>query len=92
MPISGLVLTLSADPALAAAATAALDARPEITPGAARERWLPVALDANDDTESRALHDWLQALPGVEFVDVVYVNFETDSVAPAAAEPQPIPR
>jgi len=87
MPISGLVLTLSTDPAAAAAATAAIHERPELTPGAARDRWLPVALDAADDVESRAVHDWLHSLPGVEFVDVVYVNFEADS-----SEPQPTSR
>ena len=76
MPTSGLVLTLSADPVLAGQAVAGVGARPEFTAEAPRDRWLPVAMEALDDAHSRELHDWLQALPGVEFVDVVYVHFE----------------
>ena len=78
MPISGLVITLSANPADAARVTALLAAHPGVTPGEPAGRWLPVAVEARDDAESRALHDWVEALPGVEFVDVVYVNYEPD--------------
>ena len=78
MITSGLVLTLNADAALAEQAVASLHARPEFTPGERNDRWLPVALEAADDAESRNLHDWLNALPGVEFVDVVYVDFEEE--------------
>ena len=88
MPISGLVLTLSADAALADQAVAKLHTRPEFTLGECNDRWLPVALDAADDAASRDLHDWLNALPGVEFVDVVYVDFSEDSEAPASATPK----
>jgi hypothetical protein len=76
MITSGLVLTLNADAALAEQAVASLHARPEFTPGERNDRWLPVALEAADDDASRAAHDWLNSLPGVEFVDVVAVNFE----------------
>ena len=77
MITSGLVLTLSSDATLAAQAVARLTARPELTPGERNDRWVPVAMEARDDEASRDLHDWLHALPGVEFVDVVSVNFET---------------
>lgn len=76
MPTSGLVLTLSPDAELAAQAVARVCARPEFTPGGRNGRWLPVAMEAGDDAQSRDLHEWLHALPGVEFVDVVYVNFD----------------
>ncbi|MCI0537787.1 MAG: hypothetical protein L0Z50_21445 [Verrucomicrobiales bacterium] len=82
MTTSGLVITLSSDAQLAAQAVATLSARTEFTSGACLGRWLPVAAEARDDAESRRLHDWLQALPGVEFVDVVYVNFDLDTVSP----------
>lgn len=78
MITSGLVLTLNADAALAEQAVASLRARPEFTPGERNDRWLPVALEAADDAASRAAHDWLNQLPGVDFVDVVYVNFEEE--------------
>jgi hypothetical protein len=76
MITSGLVITLSADATLAAQAVASVGARFEFTADECQDRWLPVAMEARDDAESRALHDWLQALPGVEYVDVVSVNFE----------------
>ncbi|MCF7763900.1 MAG: hypothetical protein K9N62_09520 [Verrucomicrobia bacterium] len=76
MITSGLVITLGTDAALAAQAIAQIGARAEFTPGQRNDRWLPVAMEARDDAASRDLHDWLQALPGVEFVDVVSVNFE----------------
>jgi hypothetical protein len=76
MITSGLVLTLSADAALAEQAVASLRARREFTLGEQNGRWLPVALEVADDDAGRAAHDWLNSLPGVEFVDVVAVNFE----------------
>jgi hypothetical protein len=88
MITSGLVLTLNADAALAEQAVASLHARPEFTPGERNGRWLPVALEAADNAESRNLHDWLNALPGVDFVDVVYVDFSEDREAPASATPE----
>lgn len=81
MITSGLVLTLSRDGALTSDAIATLGARSEITPGERYGRWLPVAMEAHDDDASRDLHDWLQSLPGVEYVDVVSVNFDEDEVA-----------
>jgi hypothetical protein len=76
MITSGLVITLSAEANLAAQAIAQVGARPEFTPGERTDRWLPVAMESGDDAESRDLHDWLGTLPGVEYVDVVSVNFE----------------
>ena len=85
MITSGLVLTLSGDVALADQAVASLRLRPEFTPGEGNDRWLPVALEVADDAASRAAHDWLNSLTGVEFVDVVYVDFSDDNEAPASA-------
>jgi hypothetical protein len=80
MPISGLILTLNADAELAEQSVATVSARAEFMPGERNARWLPVAMEARDDAESRDLHDWLNALPGVDFVDVVYVNFDEDAL------------
>jgi len=76
MIISGLLLTLSEDARLADGAEAALRARPEFTLAERSRRWLPVVIEVPDVAASRDLHDWLNALPGVDFVDVVQVNFE----------------
>ena len=79
MLTSGLIITLQPEPATQAAAVARLRTRPELTLGELTDRWLPAALEARDDAESREVHDWLMALPGVAFVDVVSVNFEVAS-------------
>jgi hypothetical protein len=84
MITSGLVLTLTANPDLAQQARASLAARRELTLGQAAHRWLPAVAEAEDVPASRDLHDWLQTVPGVEFVDVVHVNF--DDAEPTAAE------
>jgi len=80
MIISGLLLTLSADARLAESALATLRARPEFTLAQCAQRWLPVVVEVPDVAASRDLHDWLNALPGVDFVDVVQVNFEEESL------------
>lgn len=85
MITSGLVLTLSTDAALAEEAVASLRARSEFTPGERNDRWLPVVLETANDAASRVAHDWLNSLPGVEFVDVVYVDFSDDNEAPVSA-------
>jgi hypothetical protein len=79
MIISGLLLTLSEDVRLAESAEATLRARPEFTLADRSQRWLPVVIEVEDVRASRDLHDWLDALPGVDFVDVVQVNFEEET-------------
>ena len=61
-------------------------ARLELTAGEVSDRWLPVALEARDDEHSREVHDWLMALPGVEYVDVTSVSFEEDETPVTAPE------
>ena len=87
MITSGLVITLSSDAELAAHALTQLSARPEFMPGGRTDRWLPVAMEARDDSASRDLHDWLQALPGVDYVDVVSVHFEEPGPGCAGEDP-----
>jgi hypothetical protein len=81
MPISGLLLTLNENPYTRTETILALRSRSEIETGQCVERWLPIATDAADDEESRQLHDWILALPAVEFVDVVSVHFDEEKVA-----------
>lgn len=84
MPISGLLITLTEDHSLAEEAVAALAARPEITVGRRQQQWLPVAVDGRDYGHSREVHEWIGAQPGVAFVDITSINFESDS--PSATE------
>jgi hypothetical protein len=83
MITSGIVITLNADAALARQAQTTLQARPGLTLGELNARWLPVALEAADVGASRDLHDWLNTVPGVDFVDVVEVNFGEEENAEA---------
>jgi nitrate reductase NapAB chaperone NapD len=92
MQISGLLVTLKPDVAAAEHARAALDAMPFVEAGSGVERWLPVVVEAETDEESRRMHDSITALPGVEFVDVVYVHFvDPDSAEMRADTAQPSP-
>ncbi|MBS0657056.1 MAG: hypothetical protein JSR82_02270 [Verrucomicrobia bacterium] len=81
MTFSGLLLTLNSDDQLAEAALAELARHPAVTLGPRRERWQAVALEVADGADSRAAHDWLLALPGVDYVDVVSVHFEPEPLA-----------
>jgi hypothetical protein len=45
-----------------------------------------VALEAADVGASRDLHDWLNTVPGVDFVDVVEVNFTEPDLTLQTAE------
>lgn len=84
MIVSGLLVTLAPE-ANRAALHNTLMARSELSVGQIHDRWLPVALEAGDDVHSRAVHDWLMALPGVEYVDVIAVHFEPDADHPVDA-------
>ncbi|PAW81824.1 MAG: hypothetical protein B9S33_16020 [Pedosphaera sp. Tous-C6FEB] len=87
MPTSGLIITLQPEPATHAEAVGRLRTRPELTLGEVSDRWLPAALQTRDDAEAREFHDWLMAQPGVAFVDVVSVSFE--STPPPQPPPSP---
>lgn len=81
MPISGLLLTLNDNPTAKSETLLALQSHPGIETGQCVERWLPISVEAENDEESRQLHDWISALPAVEFVDVVSVHFDEENVA-----------
>lgn len=76
MPIAGLALTLSDSTPLVEDAIAALEAHPAVTVGEKVDRWLSVVLDTPGVKQSRDLHEWVESVEGVEYVDVVYVGFD----------------
>lgn len=77
-----LGLLISIDPAAnPESVRIALQARSEILSGERADRWLPVAVQTENDAECREIHDWISKLPGVAFVDVVHVNFESASAS-----------
>ena len=74
--LSSLIVTLSEIPATREAALSALTARSDLSLGDIQERWLPAVLSSDDPYG--AFRE-LEALPGVELVEVVFVEL------PAAA-------
>lgn len=76
MPISGLLITLDRDPAKRADALAALQRHPSIDLGEGEDHRIPIVVDTPSSDEDRAVWNWLHELPGVTFVDVVYVHFD----------------
>ncbi len=85
MPVNGLLVKLSLDPLLADAALAGISKCPEALLGDAQDRWQPLAVDTPDVRAAHDFHEWLEALPGVEQVDVIYVGF--DELSPTETAP-----
>lgn len=86
MSINGLTITLSQQPELAGRALAAIRSCKCCTAGAVAGRWLPVAVEARDEAHARELHDWLEALVGVDYVDVVFAGIDAGQPAGCAEE------
>ena len=83
MTTSGLVLTLEQDDRMRAAVVATLERDSRITLGQDMSGHLPIVTETAGPDESEALFDWLFDLPGVQFVDVVYVDFGDHSASGA---------
>lgn len=76
MPINGLLVTLSQDRHLAEAACAQVASRGEVVMGEGKGRWQPLAAELGSVAEAHDFHEWLESLPGIERVDVVYVGID----------------
>ena len=83
MPVAGLALTFNQDEALASDAVAQMFKRDEIQLGELDGRYMAAVLDTADSRASRELHRWIESLPGVDFVDVVYVGFDDHEGEPS---------
>jgi len=84
MPVNGLLLTLTSDPALAETARQTISAHPGATLGEPQDRWQPLAVDTPDVKAAHEFHEWLESLSGVEQVDVIYVGFDEPSLTDTA--------
>ena len=76
MPVSGLVVTFSDDKLISDQAFNAIESNPQINIGPRNDKRMAIVLDTDSNLKDRFLWDWLNALPGVLFVDVVFVGFE----------------
>ena len=89
MSVSGLVITLEPDRALAERSLRALADDPRLSLGAQFGRRLAAVADTPDTQADRALIDDLRALPGIIHVDVVFVS--VDGAAPCPDDPPAAP-
>lgn len=87
MPVSGLVITLSDEINARRHALAAIESDERLTVGERQKNCLPVVADTESIQEgSRLVRQELMDLDGVEFVDVVSVNFEDEVLDDADAD------
>jgi len=82
MPISGLVVSFSDQTELREQAIAAIGRESRIEPGLFASNRMAVVIDTVSAEQDKQLWNWLTALPGVTFVDVVMVGFEDQSESP----------
>ncbi len=83
--VGGLLARLSDDAAEREEALRALRACPDLLVGEPQEGWLPLALDAAHPGACRDRHEWIAALPGVQFVEVISVDFVASATDVPAA-------
>lgn len=72
MPVNGLLITLTEDEMLSKEVLLAIAKRDGIELGDRTDRWQPVVVETWDTRDSHEVHEWLEALPGVVSVDVVF--------------------
>ena len=79
MPVSGLVVSLANEPNLRETAIDAIRQESQIEIGVINSLRMAVVVDTPSSEEDKEIWNWLNALPGVTFVDVAMVGFEDDS-------------
>ncbi len=79
--LSSLVITLCDDTELATETTQTIAAHEAITAENAAGAYLPVAIESAD---ARQIHQWLESLPGVLYVDVVFCSTEISNEEPTS--------
>ena len=76
MPISGLVITLSEQADLARSAVQQIRGNAQVRLGDREGRRIPLVLDTPDPSTDKRTWNWLNELPGVTWVDVVFIHFD----------------
>lgn len=76
MPINGLLINLIADEELAKETVSLLEQSGKLELGELTDRWLPVVVEASHTGASHDVHEWIDALPGVVSVDVIFASVE----------------
>lgn len=76
MHISGNIFTLSQNPELARTAMTTLEQNGPFHLGKGTGTRVPAVLEVNDPEAAQHWHDWARDVPGVEFVEVVFVQWD----------------
>lgn len=76
MAISGLIITFSPDSPDVDQTLETLRHHPLIQIGEGSDLRFPVVVETSDATQANSLWEWLNALPGVAFIDLAYLHFE----------------
>jgi hypothetical protein len=76
MHISGHVFTLSQNPELAQTARTTLETCGPFRLGQGSGNQQPAVLEVNGPEAAQQWHDWASEVPGVEFVEVVFVQWD----------------
>lgn len=79
--LSSLLVTLTDDAELAASTTIEIATHDAIDIEKAIGAYLPVVIEAAD---ARPIHQWLESLPGVRYVNVVFCSTEFPEEEPQA--------
>ncbi|MDQ8199887.1 hypothetical protein QEH56_17120 [Pelagicoccus enzymogenes] len=74
--LTSLIVTLSKEPEVSAHAHARILEHPSISAAPLEGNYLPIVIE---DVDARGLHRWLEALPGVSNVDVVFCATDADA-------------
>ena len=69
--LASLVVTLSQDPEAAALAQAEIAKQASISTAPLEGHYLPMVIE---EVDARSIHRWLESLPGVSNVDVVFCS------------------
>jgi len=83
MPVNGLLITLTEDETLSGDALLAIAEHDGIELGDRTDRWQPVVVETSGTRDSHEIHEWLEALPGVIMVDVVFSSVSDPEEAEA---------
>lgn len=83
--LSSLIFTLSAASELQAAAIATLASQPGLTLGEQQSRWIPGVLESTSPRD--AFRDF-ERVPGVDLVEVVYIEVTAPQSGPDEASPE----
>ncbi len=79
MAISGIVINLEPDAKRQEEAVKRLSEMPQLELGSRNGRRVPAVMDTRSVKASRACWDDIMALPGVEGIDLIYVNYEDET-------------